>query len=53
MQTFIYMKTQTHFLHIDAETEAEAYAIAETTDVYADNVFSTELGEWELTDGEV
>jgi hypothetical protein len=53
MQTFVYKQTQTHYLHIEAETEEEAYAIAEITDVYADNVFSTELGEWELTDGEV
>jgi len=53
MQTFVYKQTQTHYLHIDAETQAEADAIADTVDIYADNVYATELYGWELTEGEV
>jgi hypothetical protein len=53
MQTFVYKQTQTHYLHIEAETQEEADAIADTVDIYADNVYATELNGWELTEGEV
>ena len=53
MQTFVYKQTQTFYLHVDAETQAEADAIADEVHVYADNVYTTELDGWELTDGEV
>jgi hypothetical protein len=53
MQTFVYKQTQTHYLHVLAETQAQADAIANEVDVYADNVYTTELTGWELTDGEV
>jgi hypothetical protein len=52
MQTFVYKQTQTHYLHIEAETQAQADAIADETQVYADNVYTTELNGWELTDVE-
>ena len=53
MQTFVYKQTQTHYLHVEAETQAQADAIANEVDVYADNVYTTELWGWELTEGEV
>ena len=53
MQTFVYKQTQTHYLHVYAETQAQADAIADETEVYADNVYATELNGWELTEGEV
>ena len=53
MKTFVYKQTQTFYLHVDAETQAEADAIADEVDVYADNVYTTELNGWELTEGEV
>jgi hypothetical protein len=53
MQTFVYKQTQTHYLHIDADTQEAADAIANEVEVYADNVYATELNGWELTEGEV
>jgi len=47
MQNFIYKQTQTYYLHVSADTQAEADAIARDTDVYADNVYATELEDWE------
>ena len=47
MQKFVYKQTQTFYLHIEAETQAEADAIAYDTHVYADNVYATELEDWE------
>jgi hypothetical protein len=35
-------------LHIDADTQEEADAIAENTETYADDVSATELTGWEL-----
>ena len=52
MQTFVYKQTQTHYLHVEAETQAQADAIADEVDVYADNVYTTELNGWELTEEE-
>jgi hypothetical protein len=52
MQTFVYKQTQTHYLHIEAETQEAADAIADEVDVYADNVYTTELTGWELTEEE-
>jgi len=52
MQTFVYKQTQTHYLHIDAETQAEADAIADETQTYDDNVYTTELNGWTLEDVE-
>ena len=52
MATFVYKQTQTHYLHVEAETQAEADAIANEVDVYADNVYTTELTGWELTEEE-
>ena len=52
MQTFVYKQTQTHYLHVDAETQAQADAIADEVDVYADTVYTTELTGWELTEEE-
>ena len=53
MQTFVYKQTQTHYLHVEAETQERAKEIADEVDVYADNVYTTELTGWELTEGEV
>jgi hypothetical protein len=39
-------------LHVDAETQEQADAIADETDVYADTVYTTELNGWELTEEE-
>jgi hypothetical protein len=50
MQTFVYKQTQTFYLHVDAETQAEADAIADEVDIYEDNVFTTELTGWQLTE---
>jgi hypothetical protein len=50
MTTFVYKQTQTYYLHIDADTQEQADAIAEVTDVYADTVHATELNGWELTE---
>ena len=52
MKTFVYKQTQTHYLHIDAATQAQADAIADEVEVYADTVFTTELTGWELTEEE-
>ena len=52
MQTFVYKQTQTHYLHVYAETQEAANAIADETEVYADNVYATELNGWELTQEE-
>ena len=49
MATFVYKQTQTYYLHIDADTQEQADAIAEVTDVYADAVSPTDLIGWELT----
>ena len=49
MQTFIYKQTQTHYLHVFAETQEQAKAIADEVEVYADTVYATELNGWELT----
>jgi len=53
MQTFVYKQTQTHYLHVYAETQEQAKAIADEVEVYADTVYATELNGWELTEGEV
>ncbi len=53
MQTFVYKQTQTHYLHVYAETQEQAKAIADEIEVYADTVYATELNGWELTEGEV
>ena len=50
MATFVYKQTQTYYLHIDADTQEQADAIADEVGVYADNVFTTELNGWELTE---
>jgi hypothetical protein len=34
-------------LHVDAETQAEADAIADETEIIADEVFVTDLAGWE------
>ena len=47
MQTFVYKQTQTFYLHVDAETQAEAEAIADETEIIADEVFVTDLAGWE------
>jgi len=47
MQTFVYKQTQTFYLHVDAETQAEADAIADETEIIADEVFVTDLAGWE------
>ena len=52
MKTFVYKQTQTHNLHVDAETQEQADAIADKVDVYADTVYTTELNGWELTQEE-
>jgi hypothetical protein len=48
MAKFVYKQTQTFYLHIDADTQEEADAIAEKTETYADDVSATELTGWEL-----
>ncbi len=48
MAKFVYKQTQTFYLHIDADTQEEADAIAENTETYADDVSATELTGWEL-----
>ncbi len=50
MQTFVYKQTQTYYLHIDAATQEAADAIANEVDIHEDNVFTTELTGWELTE---
>jgi hypothetical protein len=52
MQTFVYKQTQTHYLHVFAETQERAKEIADETEVYADTVYATELNGWELTQEE-
>ena len=52
MATFVYKQTQTFYLHVDADTQEQADAIADKVDVYADNVYTTELNGWELTEEE-
>jgi hypothetical protein len=52
MQTFVYKQTQTHYLHVFAETQERAKEIADEVEVYADTVFTTELNGWELTEEE-
>ena len=49
MATFVYKQTQTYYLHIDADTQEAADAIADETETYADDVCATELNGWELT----
>jgi hypothetical protein len=53
MKTFVYKQTQTFYLHVDADTQEAADAIADEVNIYEDNVFATELNGWELTEGEV
>jgi hypothetical protein len=48
MQTFIYKQTQTFYLHIDADTQEAADAVADETETHADAVFATDLAGWEL-----
>jgi len=52
MQTFVYKQTQTHYLHVLAETQERAKEIADEVEVYADTVYTTELNGWELTEEE-
>jgi hypothetical protein len=52
MKTFVYKQTQTHYLHVYAETQERAKEIADEVDVYADTVYTTELNGWELTEEE-
>jgi hypothetical protein len=49
MKTFVYKQTQTFYLHVDADTQEAADAVANETETYADAVFATELAGWELT----
>ena len=49
MTTFVYKQTQTFYLHIDADTQEAADAIADEVNIYEDNVFATDLAGWELT----
>jgi hypothetical protein len=49
MKTFVYKQTQTYYLHIAADTQEAADAIADETETYADTVFATDLAGWELT----
>jgi hypothetical protein len=49
MTTFVYKQTQTFYLHIDADTQEAADAIADETETYADEVFATDLAGWEVT----
>jgi hypothetical protein len=49
MTTFIYKQTQTFYLHVDADTQEAADAVADKTETYADEVFATDLAGWEVT----
>lgn len=48
MKTFVYTQTVTYYLHVDAETQEDAQAIADETDILADEVRDTGVQGWEL-----
>ena len=47
-KTYMYTQTVTFYLHVDAETQEAADAIAEDIDVLADEVRATEYTGWAL-----